>query len=190
MKKFFKEFGKFISKGNVIDLAVGIIIGTAFQAIVKSLVNDVIMPVIGVIANFNLQDAYAVLVPEIVDSTGAVVQAAVLLRYGAFIQSIIDFLIIGFTIFVTIKIITGAKKRFVKGQIRALKKLRKKHPEFFEKEDSLGNTQYNELKNNYPEFFKDEKTLEKPVIVEEKKPTTEELLTEIVGILKKEEPVK
>ena len=65
MRKFFKEFGKFISKGNIIDLAIGIIIGTAFQAIVKSLVNDVIMPVIGVIANFNLQDATITLVPKL-----------------------------------------------------------------------------------------------------------------------------
>ncbi len=183
MKKFFKEFGKFISKGNIIDLAIGIIIGTAFQAIVKSLVNDVIMPVIGVIANFNLQDANIILVPEVLDGAGAVTQAAVLLRYGAFIQSIIDFLIIGLTLFVTIKIITGAKTRFVKGQVKQLKRLKKKHPEMFAKEDSLGNQHYNELKAKYPEYFAEEVVKEEvPVVVP--KPTTEELLTEIIAVLK------
>jgi large conductance mechanosensitive channel len=182
MRKFFKEFGKFISKGNIIDLAIGIIIGTAFQAIVKSLVNDVIMPVIGVIANFNLQDATIILVPEVIDGAGVVTRAAVLLRYGAFIQSILDFLIIGFTLFVTIRIVTGAKERFVKGQVKQLKRLKKKHPEMFEKEDSLGNLHYNELKEKYPEYFAEE--VAKETVPVPPKPTTEELLTEIVAILK------
>lgn len=182
MKKFFKEFGKFISKGNIIDLAIGIVIGTAFQAIVKSLVNDVIMPVIGVIANFNLQDANVILVPEVIDGAGAITQAAVLLRYGAFIQSIIDFLIIGLTLFVTIKIITGAKTRFVKGQVKQLKRLKKQHPEMFAKEDSLGNLRYNELKAKYPEYFAEEVVKEPVPVVP--KPTTEELLTEIIAVLK------
>ena len=182
MKKFFKEFGKFISKGNIIDLAIGIVIGTAFQAIVKSLVNDVIMPVIGVIANFNLQDANIILVPEVLDGTGSITQAAVLLRYGAFIQSVIDFLIIGFTLFVTIKLITGAKTRLVRGQVKHLKQLKKKHPELFAKEDSLGTMQYNELKAKYPEYFTEE--IQKETVPVPPKPTTEELLSEIITVLK------
>ncbi|HKM29901.1 MAG TPA: large conductance mechanosensitive channel protein MscL [Bacilli bacterium] len=181
MKKFLKEFSTFISKGSIIDLAIGIVIGTAFQAIVKSLVNDVIMPVIGVIANFNLQTASIILVKEVVEG-GLVTQGAVLLRYGSFIQSIIDFLIIGLTLFVTLKIINGAKTRFVRQQIKYLKKLKKKNPELFTKEDSLGNIQYNELKAKHPEYFDVEKKKEVAPVVA--KPTTEELLSEIIVVLK------
>ena len=68
MKKFFKEFGDFIKKGNVLDLAVGLIIGTAFNAIVKSLVNDVIMPFIGLMGGKNVAEAKFELVPAVVEA--------------------------------------------------------------------------------------------------------------------------
>lgn len=109
MKKFFKEFADFIKKGSVLDLAVGIIIGTSFNTIVKSLVNDVLMPVIGLIGGKNVSEAAVELVPAVVEG-GVVVTEAVMLRYGMFIQSIIDFLIIALTVFVIVKVATGLKK--------------------------------------------------------------------------------
>ncbi len=87
----FKEFKKFISRGNVLDMAVGIIIGSAFTAIVSSAVNDIIMPLIGIISGgidfTNLSFTIG----------GAVV------KYGSFIQNIIDFLIVAFCLFMTIR---------------------------------------------------------------------------------------
>lgn len=111
MRKFFKEFTDFIKRGNVLDLAVGIIIGGAFNTIVKSLVNDILMPVIGLIGGKNVSEANIVLVPATLSSEGEVLDNAVTLNYGAFIQTIIDFLIIAFTIFVIIKVVNGLQKK-------------------------------------------------------------------------------
>lgn len=111
MRKFFREFTNFIKRGNVLDLAVGIIIGGAFNTIVKSLVNDILMPVIGLIGGKNVSEANVVLVPATLSSEGEVLDNAVTLNYGAFIQTIIDFLIIAFTIFVIIKVVNGLQKK-------------------------------------------------------------------------------
>ena len=98
MKKFFREFKKFITKGNVVDLAVAVIIGTAFNKIVSSLVADVITPLISLAnGNVNFTDLKIVLraatetLPEIT------------LNYGQFIQYIIDFLVIGLTVFIMVR---------------------------------------------------------------------------------------
>jgi len=115
VKKIFKEFGDFIKRGNVLDLAVGMIVGTAFNAIVKSLVNDIIMPVIGVILKVNVSDAKAILVPALVETVNGVetiITPAVTINYGSFIQAIIDFLIISFSVFIAIKTIVSVRKRF------------------------------------------------------------------------------
>lgn len=99
-----KEFKEFISKGNVIDLAVGVIIGGAFGKIVASLVNDVIMPMIGLIlGNINFRELKVVLK----EANGDI--PASTLNYGAFIQNIVDFLIIAFVIFVVIKLYNKTK---------------------------------------------------------------------------------
>ena len=87
--KFFQEFKAFISRGNVIDMAVGIIVGSAFTAIVQSLVNQVIMPFIGfLIGGINFTDLKIVLSPAV----GETPEVAIL--YGAFIQQVINFIII------------------------------------------------------------------------------------------------
>ena len=99
MKKIFKEFKEFISKGNVIDMAVGVIIGSAFSKIVSSLVNDIIMPLIGVIIG-GLD--FSSLTITIKNSS---------INYGLFIQNIVDFLIIAICIFTVIKIINKFKKK-------------------------------------------------------------------------------
>ncbi len=109
MKGFFKEFKDFISKGNAIDLAVALVIGTAFNAIIKSLVNDILMPLLGLVVNSDISKLYAVLRgTAIYDSvSGAVVlsENAVLLYYGSFLQTILNFVIIAFSIFIAIKFV-------------------------------------------------------------------------------------
>ena len=100
----FKEFKSFALKGNVLDMAVGVIMGGAFGKIVSSLVNDVIMPLLGVIlGGVDFTTLKAVLSPAVLDKSGAVVKAENALRYGQFIQNIVDFLIIALSIFVMIK---------------------------------------------------------------------------------------
>ena len=101
-----KEFKEFALKGNVIDLAVGVIIGGAFGKIVSSLVNDVLMPVIGVIlGGINFTDLKYVVTP----ASGGIAEVAIL--YGSFIQAIIDFLIIAFSIFLFTKLLASRKKK-------------------------------------------------------------------------------
>ena len=101
-KKFVKDFLGFIQRGNVIDLAVGIVVGGAFQKIISSLVNDIIMPLLSLIGKQNLSDAKVIL-REAVMEGDKIIKAEVSLLWGAFVQAIIDFLIIAFAIFVAIK---------------------------------------------------------------------------------------
>lgn len=90
MKNFMAEFKKFILRGNVVDMAVGVIVGAAFQAIVNSLVNDVISPLLGLVANTDL--SYLVWTVNGVE-----------IRYGAFITAVINFLVMAFVIFLLVK---------------------------------------------------------------------------------------
>lgn len=107
-----KEFREFAMKGNVIDLAVGIIIGAAFGKIVTSLVNDVIMPPIGLLLGkvdfsslyINLSGQEFATLKEAVDAGAPIIQ------YGAFINNVIDFLIVAFVIFLVVKQINRLKK--------------------------------------------------------------------------------
>ena len=106
--KFIDEFKAFIMRGNVVDLAVGVIIGGAFGKIVTSLVNDVIMPAIGIVlGNIDVSSLQIKIGPAPVEE--GVEQAAI--KYGMFLQEIINFLIIAFCIFVFIKIINSFNKK-------------------------------------------------------------------------------
>ena len=97
------EFKEFIAKGNVLDLAVGVVIGAAFGKIVTALVDGIVMPLVGVaLGGVSVSDWKYVIKPETVDAAGAKV-AEVAVRYGMFIQTLIDFLIIAFVIFLVIK---------------------------------------------------------------------------------------
>ena len=101
---FFTEFKTFITKGNILDMAVGMIIGTAFNQIVKSLVDHVLMPVIGNLCNTqDLVDLKYVLTPEVLDEAGNVVTAEVAISYGLFISYVINFFIVALTLFVIIR---------------------------------------------------------------------------------------
>ena len=97
------EFKEFISRGNVVDLAVGVVIGAAFGKIVSALVDGVVMPIVGVaLGGVSVSDWKVVLKPETVDAGGKKV-AEVAVQYGMVIQTLIDFLIIAFVIFLALK---------------------------------------------------------------------------------------
>lgn len=112
MGKFLSDFKDFAMKGNVVDMAVGVIIGGAFGKIVSSLVDDIIMPVVGVLTGgMDFKDMNAILKPEVKDAAGAVVQEAVTWNYGMFIQNIVDFLIVAFCIFMAIRTMQKFRKK-------------------------------------------------------------------------------
>ncbi len=103
-----KEFREFIARGNVIDLAVGVIIGGAFGAIVKSLVDQVIMPPVGLITG-GVDFAAMKLVLKAADPAKKVAEVAI--GYGAFVNTVIDFLIVAFVIFLLVKAINSIKRQ-------------------------------------------------------------------------------
>lgn len=111
MGKFIQEFKDFALKGNVMDMAVGIIIGGAFGKIVTSLVNDIIMPPIGLITGSSFTDAKFVLRPAEVDAAGETVKEAIELNWGNFVQTTVDFFIIAFCIFLLIKAMNSFRKK-------------------------------------------------------------------------------
>lgn len=102
MKRFIKEFKEFISRGNVMDMAVGIIIGGAFTSIVSSLVNDIINPLLGLFGGMNFDQLHVKLLGEVT------------LYYGKFITAVINFLIMALVIFLIIKLINTAATKFSK----------------------------------------------------------------------------
>ena len=114
---FIKEFQEFAVKGNVMDMAVGVIIGGAFGKIVASLVNDIIMPPLGLITGNGFTDLKLVLKPAtaaVTDASGNVITpevAEVALNYGNFIQNTVDFIIIAFVIFLLIKGMNSLRKK-------------------------------------------------------------------------------
>jgi large conductance mechanosensitive channel len=105
------EFKEFAMKGNVVDLAVGVIIGAAFGKIVSSLVDGVIMPVVGnLVGGVNFSELSIVLKDAVIGSDGKEIAAAVAIKYGAFLQTVIDFVIIAFVLFVVIKVMNRLKR--------------------------------------------------------------------------------
>ncbi|MGH1398626.1 MAG: large conductance mechanosensitive channel protein MscL [Alphaproteobacteria bacterium] len=108
-----KEFKEFIARGNVMDMAVGIIIGAAFTAIVKSMVGDLIMPFIGVItAGIDFGDLYYALDGNTYATLAAAEEAGVaLVKYGAFVNALINFLIVAFVVFLLVKGVNSLKRK-------------------------------------------------------------------------------
>jgi large conductance mechanosensitive channel len=100
MRKFFNEFKNFAIKGSVFDLAVGVIIGSAFNAIVSSLVTNILMPLLGIfIGRINITDLSFTIKPSILG------MQAITLKYGVFLQAVINFVLIAFNIFLMVKVI-------------------------------------------------------------------------------------
>ena len=157
MKKFFSSFKSFAMKGNVIDMAVGVIIGGAFGKIVTSLVNDIIMPLVGLLlGNMSFTDFSVELRAAELNEAGEVIVPANVMKYGVFIQNIVDFLIIALSIFIFVRIITKARER---------------------QEEYLAKKAEAEKTASEP--------IPEPVVEEPKPTATELLLTEIRDLLKK-----
>lgn len=110
MKKFFNEFKSFISKGNVLDLAIAVVIGNTFNAIVTSLVNDIIMPLVGILIGGIHFDALKITV------------GSSSIMIGAFIQNIVNFLIVAFTIFVVVKLFNKLSRKDTNKKVEPPKK--------------------------------------------------------------------
>ena len=109
---FISEFKEFALRGNVVDLAVGVVIGAAFGKIVTSLVDDIVMPVLGqLMGGVNFKELAVVLSPATVGADGKQLAAAVLLKYGAFIQTVIDFMLVAFAVFLMIKLVNRLQRR-------------------------------------------------------------------------------
>ena len=114
MGKFFQEFKEFAIKGNVMDMAIGVVIGGAFGKIVTSLVSDIIMPVIGAITGGLNFTEWKWVISQAVMEGEEVVKPEVVITWGNFLQVIFDFLIIAFSIFLVIKGINNMKAKFEK----------------------------------------------------------------------------
>jgi len=115
-----KEFKEFALKGNVVDLAVGVIIGVAFGKVVTSIVNDIIMPPIGkIMGGVNFADLFINLDPSKLAKDGSVIKSlaqakeagAAVIAYGSFINTVIDFTIVAFCIFMIVKLMNSLKKK-------------------------------------------------------------------------------
>ncbi|MEA4933973.1 MAG: large-conductance mechanosensitive channel protein MscL [Lawsonibacter sp.] len=111
MKKFLDEFKAFAMRGNVIDLAVGMIIGSAFSKITNSLVNDVIMPAVSILlGGIDFTDWKLILKQAVVEN-GQEVSAAISINYGAFLSTVLDFIILAFAIFCMVKAINRLHRK-------------------------------------------------------------------------------
>ena len=111
---FLKEFKAFALKGNVMDMAVGVIIGGAFGKIVTSLVNDIIMPPIGILVGGVDFTNLKLVIKKAVIENGAEIAPAVTWNYGAFIQQVVDFTILAFCVFMMVKVMNKLMKKEVK----------------------------------------------------------------------------
>ncbi len=113
MKKFFREFKEFIAKGNVIDMAVAVVVGGAFKEIVNALVNDIIMPLIGLATGgASMADWKYVFKPAVMGVDGVtVLEPENALLYGDLLQKIVDFLIIALCIFVALKVVLALQTK-------------------------------------------------------------------------------
>ena len=112
MKKIVTEFKAFAVKGNMLDMAIGIVIGAAFSGIVNSLVKDIINPVFGlVIGSDELKNLHYTLQDQLLDRNGNIIASEVVLKYGSFLSALLNFLIISFTLFGLMKMVVYIKQK-------------------------------------------------------------------------------
>jgi large conductance mechanosensitive channel len=190
MKKFIEEFKKFITRGNVVDMAVGVIIGSAFSTIVTSLTNKIIMPLINKLLSLGgngLDSAYTFL-DKVISSDGAIdYEKSIYIDWGAFITAIINFFLIALVLFTIIKVVSSSRKAFEDLSKTVSKKT------ISREERKLLKSRGVDLKNREAAFAELEKIAQEDKAkkeAEEKanyKPSTNELLTEIIELLKNKE---
>ena len=139
MKKFFSDFKKFITKGNILDLAIAVVIGGAFGKIVTSLVNDIIMPLITLaVGGVSVADWKWVITEAVYDTSGNIITAESALMYGNFIQSIFDFLIIAFFIFIALRVVIKLQGGLTKLNADFSMLNNKERKAFFKEQKALG----------------------------------------------------
>lgn len=195
MKKFFSDFKKFITRGNVFDLAVGMIIATAFNKIVSSLVNDIIMPLVTYATGAaSVKDLSIPLRYEWVDGVKNVTLSW---NYGSFLQYVIDFFIIAISVFIMVKVVTNSRKRLeelgemfekqTKKEFRAerkeIKKLAKEQKRKFKEVWAEHEAEKKRLAEEKAKLEAEEKA-KKEAEERLKNPTQEELLKDIRDLLK------
>lgn len=180
MKKFFNDFKKFISRGNVIDMAVGVIIGSAFSAIITSLTNKILMPLINALlaaGGNGLDSAYTFLKTTYASDGTIDLAKSIYIDWGAFITAIINFFLIAIVLFTIIKVTMGARG-FIEGQT-------KKWPTRAERKELKA--QGVNMKDSKALLKATEELREsKKPAPEPQKPTETELLTNILEELKKQ----
>ena len=185
MKKFFQDFKKFISRGNIVDMAVGVIIGSAFSAIITSLTNKILMPLINALlasgGENGLESAYTFLKTTYASDGTIDLTKSIYIDWGAFITAIINFLLIAFVLFIIVKAMMSAKG-FIEKQSKAVptkeerKQLKAQGVNMRDRKAVIAATVELREKN---------KPAEEPA-----KPTEAELLTSILEELKKQNASK
>ena len=194
MKKFFKEFKDFISRGNVVDLAVAVIIGGAFSAIVTAFTNMIIMPIVNLVLSLGgddgLSSAYTFLKKVYTDGELDLTKS-IYIDWGAFITAVIDFIIIAFVVFCIVKVINTSKKQAEllkgKGEAKKEEKALKKEAKKIAKKDGRDASEVLvELKaKKAADAEAAKKEAEEKAAAERKaNPTQEDLLKEIRDLLK------
>ena len=167
MKKFFNEFKTFITRGNVLDMAVGIIVGGAFAAIITALVNNILTPLINWIPGADNTGALQVVLRDaITDDAGNVITEALIIDFGAVISAIISFLVTAFVLFLIIKTVNHVREKSEK----LVEEYKKKQKE-----------ENGETEQAAEETVEQPSVPETPVIAA---PTSEQLLAEIRDLLK------
>lgn len=192
MKKFFADFKKFISRGNIVDMAVGVIVGGAFSKIVTALTNKIIMPFINYLLSLGgtgLSSAYTFL-KKAYDAAGEIDLAnSIYIDWGAFITAIIDFLLIAFTLFCVIKIAMKSSELIRNTTNKIVRSAPTKEERKELKAAGVNMKNHEELKtalNELRERKAAEKAAEEAANTPAPKPTTEELLADILAELKKD----
>lgn len=184
MKKFFQDFKKFITRGNVIDMAVGVIVGSAFSSIITALTNKILMPLINALlaqGGNGLESAYTFL-KRAYTADGAIdLTKSIYIDWGAFITAIINFFLIAFVLFTIIKVVSNTRN-FIDGQT-------KKWPTRAERKELKA--QGVDMKNTKEVLKATEELREsKKPEPEPAKPTQEELLANILEEIKKQNASK
>ena len=197
MKKFFSEFKKFITRGNVLDLAVGMIIATAFNKIVSSLVNDIIMPLITWMTGAASLKDLSVPLRYVTNPETGLQEVSLRWAYGNFLQAVIDFLIIAFSVFMMVKVINSSKDALKDFQAYAKKSANKEYRAERKQIKEKAKAENRPFKQVWKEYLdeKAKKAEEEKLLKEEDEkkkaeelalanPSTETLLKEIRDLLK------
>ena len=184
MKNFWSDFKKFISRGNIVDMAVGVIIGSAFSAIVTSLTNKIIMPLINLLLSLGgtngLEKAYTFL-KKVYDNDGQVdLTKSIYIDWGAFITAVINFILIALVLFIIIKVMMKSREMIHSVKIKRLTKEQKQ----ILKERGVNIKDKEAVKTAIEQLNEEQKIKEEEEAKKNKVVTDVELLTEIKDLLK------